>query len=79
VILKIGHIDLGLGAPDASPHRNSGIVHRVRIAGHQRMPPVKVAPLRDELVATTGRQPVQGPDILGVSRTQSATLAERLG
>src|SRR4029079_19545745 len=63
VLLKVVLRHLILGELDAPAHRDAGGVHGVRIARHQRMPPVEVAPLRQEPVGAGRRQPGNLPDI----------------
>lgn len=44
---------------DTPPHRNTGLVDRLRRSGHKRMPPGKVTPFGDEPVGAGGRKPVE--------------------
>ena len=64
MVLELGVRDGILGALDPPTHRDSGFMHRIRIAGDQRVPPIEVTALRDQFVAATRRQPVQLADIL---------------
>ena len=64
MVFEIGVGDFALGALHPAAHRDAGFMHGVRVARHQRMPPVEVAPLRDEAIAAARRQPGQGADVL---------------
>jgi hypothetical protein len=63
VVLEIFIGDLVLGALHPAAHGDAGLVHGIGIAGDQRVPPIEVASVRDELVAAARRQPVQGADV----------------
>ena len=52
-----------LGALHPAAHGDAGLMHGVGIAGDQRVPPIEVASLGNELVAAARRQPVQGADV----------------
>jgi len=64
VILEVGVSDLGFSSLHPPAHGNAGFMHRIRIAGNQRMPPIEITALGDQLVTATGRQPVQGSHVL---------------
>src|SRR4051812_34802316 len=55
VVFEVGIGNLGLGALNAAAHGDAGFVHRVRIAGDQRMPPVEIAAFGDEAIAAARR------------------------
>ena len=48
-------------ADRAAAHRNAGLMDRIRVAGHQRMPPGEVLALGDPAIGAGGRQPVDLP------------------
>src|SRR5215467_443276 len=50
---------------DPAAHRNARRVHGVGIAGHQRMPPIKVVALRHQSVTACRRQPSEATNIVG--------------
>src|SRR5262249_10479543 len=62
-ILQLFVSDFVLAGTDAAAHRNPGLVHRFRIAGNQRMPPVKIAPFGEQAIRAGRRQPDNAPDI----------------
>src|SRR3954449_10514286 len=64
VVLTIGVGALVFGALHSPTHGNTRFMHSTRIARYERVPPIKIAPLRDQFVAATRRQPVQGADVL---------------
>ncbi len=60
--LVVRHVDLAVA--HAAAHGHTGDVHGLRIAGHQRVPPVEVAAFVDEAVGTGRRQPGGFGDIV---------------
>ena len=55
--------DIGLTGRHASTHRHARTMHRLRIAGHQRMPPCKVFAFRHQAIGTSRRQPLEAAHI----------------
>ena len=62
-ILEVFVFDFVFASADAAAHRNARLVHGLRIAGNQRMPPVQIAPFGEQTIGTGGRQPNNAPDI----------------
>ena len=63
VVFEVGIGDLVLGALHPAAHGNAGFMHGVGITRDQRVPPIEIASLGNQLVAAAWRQPVQGADI----------------
>src|SRR5215203_712013 len=76
VVLEILIGDLVLGALHPAADGNPGFMHGIGITRNQRMPPVEIASLRDQLVTAARRQPVQGADVLG---RQADTIRNLVG
>src|SRR2546425_9966635 len=76
VVLELFVRDFVLGALNPAAHRNPGFMHGVGVPRNQRVPPVEITPLRDQFVAATRRQPVQGADVLG---SQADTIRNLVG
>src|SRR5262245_5351926 len=62
VVLQLTGVLFG---DDSTADGDAGLVHGVRVAGDQGVPPVEVAARMHETVATGGRQPADLVDVVG--------------
>lgn len=63
VVFVVLNLDPCLGYSPPT-HRHAGLMHRVRITGNKRMPPVEVLPFAHQTIGASRRKPGQRPHFL---------------
>ena len=68
-----------LAGRDPPAHGDAGLMHGLRIAGDERMPPIEVAALGHEPIGAGGRQPAPVAGVLGRDALAIVHAARAMG